>query len=243
MAQIENTNFPKKVRRMLGLALDSWNNLMVLSLGLGAIAAVIVGISTYAVIKLQRAEAEDASAAFEQYKLGVSAQAETAKSEIAKANARTAEAELRIKRLEPRNLNWSAFVDALHEAPQSKVEIVYFADDFDSMALAQQIALAIKAAGWEEPFRGPIKKPADWSEPTPMAVDGQPTGVTIVARLGSEREAIMSGNMLPSDAEPSTPFTAMRHAIMLGTGRVATWTNGPHAPPYGTLRIVVAPRE
>ena len=88
-----------------------------------------------------------ASAAFEQYKLGVAAQAETAKSEIAKANARTAEAELRIKRLEPRNLNWAAFVDALHKAPQSKVEILYFADDFDSMSLAQQIALAIKASG------------------------------------------------------------------------------------------------
>jgi hypothetical protein len=161
----------------------------------------------------------------------------------ATANARTAEAELRIKRLEPRNLNWSAFVGALNKAPQSKVEILYFADDFDSMALAQQIALAIKAAGWEEPFRGPIKRPIDWSESTPMAVDGQPTGVTIAARTGPEREAIMSGNMLTADTEPPTPFTAMRRAIMLGTGRVATWTNGPHAPPYGTLRIVVAPRE
>jgi hypothetical protein len=163
--------------------------------------------------------------------------------DAANANARTAEAELRLKKLEPRNLNWSAFVDALRGAPQSKVEVLYFADDFDSMALAQQIALAIKAGGWEEPVRGPIKRPADWTESTPMAVDGQPTGVTVVALLGPEKETIMSGNMLQGDAIPTTSFTAIRRAVMLGTGRVATWTNGPHAPPYGTIRIVVAPRE
>jgi hypothetical protein len=164
--------------------------------------------------------------------------------EADQAKARTAEAELRIKQLEPRNLNWSAFVEALRSAPRSNVEVLYFADDFDSMALAQQIALAIKEAGWDEPFRGPIKRPLDWSESTPMAVDGQPTGVTVVARLGPEDQAaIMSGKMSPEDADPTTPFAAIRRAVSLGTGRVSTWTNGPHAPPFGTIRIVVAPRE
>lgn len=192
-------------------------------------------------VELAQLGAAAANAAKETAQLSL--EAETAKGAIATANARAAEAELRIKKLEPRNLNWTAFVDALHEAPQSKVEVLYFADDFDLMALAQQIALAIKAAGWEEPFRGPIKRPPDWSESTPMAVDGQPTGVTVVARMGPERETVSSGNMLPTNSGPATPFTAIRRAIILGTGRVATWTNGPHAPPYGTIRIVVAPRE
>ena len=171
------------------------------------------------------------------------AEAEASKAAIAGANARAAEAELRIKKLEPRNLNWTAFVDALRPAPQSKVEVLYYADDFDSMALAQQIALAIKAAGWEEPLREPIKRPADWSGPTPMAVDGQPTGVTVVARRGPERERIGGGTMLAADVDPKTSFGAMQRAVLLGTGRVAAWTNGPHAPPDGTIRIVVAPRE
>jgi hypothetical protein len=192
-------------------------------------------------VELAQLGAAAANAAKETARLSV--EAETAKGAIASANARAAEAELRIRKLEPRNLNWAAFVDALLAAPRSKVEVLYFADDFDSMALAQQIALAIKAAGWEEPYRGPIKRPPDWSESTPMAVDGQPTGVTVVARLGPERESVSSGNILPADSEPATSFTAMRRAIMFGTGRVATWTNGPHAPPYGTIRIVVAPRE
>ena len=59
------------------------------------------------------------------------AEAEASKAAIAGANARAAEAELRIKKLEPRNLNWTAFVDALRPAPQSKVEVLYYADDFE----------------------------------------------------------------------------------------------------------------
>jgi hypothetical protein len=59
MAQIENTTFSKMVRRMLGLGLDAWNNIMLLFLGVGGIAAVGVGISTYCVVQLQRREAVD----------------------------------------------------------------------------------------------------------------------------------------------------------------------------------------
>jgi hypothetical protein len=114
-------------------------------------------------------------------------------------------------------------VDAFRGAPRSNVEVLYFADDFDSMALAQQIALAIKEAGWDEPFRVPITRPASWSESTPMAVDGEPTGVTVVARLGPEDQvAILSERMSQDDPNPMTPFAAIRRAVSLGTGRVAT---------------------
>jgi len=174
----------------------------------------------------------------------LSAEAESAKGQIAKANARTAEAELRIRRLEPRNLNWSAFVDALRNTPQCSVEILYFADDFDSMSLAGQIDLAMRAAGWPEPSRNPIEKPLDWTGSTPMAVDGQPTGVTLVARDKTRRaDEFSAGNMLPQNSGPLTPFIVMERAILAGIGKLATWVNGAHAPPEGMLRIVVAPRE
>lgn len=54
---------------MLGLDLNSWNNIMVASLAFGALAAVIVGVSTYVIIKLQKVEAQSAAENFERYKL------------------------------------------------------------------------------------------------------------------------------------------------------------------------------
>jgi hypothetical protein len=61
MAQIENTTSSKTVRRMLGLDLDSWNAIMLLSLAVAAFAAVFVVVSTAVVIKLQKKDALEAS--------------------------------------------------------------------------------------------------------------------------------------------------------------------------------------
>lgn len=92
-AQIANTNFSRKVRRMFGFALDSWNNIMVLFLGLGVLSAGIVGVSQYVIIQLQKLEARDAAADFERYKLDVGQKiadantaGETAKADAAEAN-------------------------------------------------------------------------------------------------------------------------------------------------------------
>jgi hypothetical protein len=57
---------------MLGLGLDSWNNLMTAFLGIGALAGVIVGVSQFVVIRIQKMESDASAAAFEKYKLGVS---------------------------------------------------------------------------------------------------------------------------------------------------------------------------
>jgi hypothetical protein len=62
MATTENTIFSKKViRRMLGLSLHAWEDIMALSLAVAAIAATIVGVSTYAVVQLQRHEARESA--------------------------------------------------------------------------------------------------------------------------------------------------------------------------------------
>ena len=61
MTQIANTPFSKMVRRMLGFGLDAWNKILVVFLLLSAVAAVIAGISTWVVIKLQKLEAQDAA--------------------------------------------------------------------------------------------------------------------------------------------------------------------------------------
>ena len=59
---------------MFGLSLDSWNNVIVGFLAIGASAAVIVGVATYVVFQLQKQEAKDASDALDRYKVSVAAQ-------------------------------------------------------------------------------------------------------------------------------------------------------------------------
>jgi hypothetical protein len=61
MATTDNTIISKTVRRMLGLSLHTWEDLMLLSLGVAALAAVLVITSTWAVVQLQRHEARESS--------------------------------------------------------------------------------------------------------------------------------------------------------------------------------------
>jgi hypothetical protein len=98
MAQIVSATVSKGKRRMLGLGLDSWNNIMIASLAFGALAAVIVGVSTYVIIRLQKAEAAATAEEFSRYKLA------TEKS-ISDANARAAEAQLALEKFKtPRSI-------------------------------------------------------------------------------------------------------------------------------------------
>ncbi|MBM3731902.1 MAG: hypothetical protein FJW24_00300 [Acidimicrobiia bacterium] len=85
MPEINSDTNSKRVSRMLGLDLDSWNDVMVASLAIGAAAAVVVLMATFAVIRLQKAESAAAKDEFERYKLAVSV-------DIAGANERAAEA-------------------------------------------------------------------------------------------------------------------------------------------------------
>lgn len=148
--------------------------------------------------------------------------------EIRVSNERIAAAELETERLRtefgPRNLKWNAFVTELQSAAKVQLEISYVTDNSNSMELAQQIQLAASAAGWGMPPRNPIQRPSGWSEPLAMAVDGQPKGVTVVSRF-------------------PTPADGISKAIIAGLGQGAEHANGPHAPPVGTVKIVVAPRR
>lgn len=88
------------VRRMWGLSLDSWNNVIVAFLSVGAAAAVIVGIATYIAFQLQKQESQDAHDELERYKLGVAAQVADAKREGIEAGKAAGDALLRAAALE-----------------------------------------------------------------------------------------------------------------------------------------------
>jgi hypothetical protein len=100
MAQIENVTFSKVMRLMLSLSLDAWNNILLLSLAAAAMAAVIVGCSTYVIVQLQKHEATDARDAFERYKLSVEGQVAEAKRQGIEAGKSAGDALLRAAALE-----------------------------------------------------------------------------------------------------------------------------------------------
>lgn len=100
IAQTEKKRFPIEVSRMFGLSLDDWNNIMVLALGFAALAAVIVGLSTFVIIKLQKAAAVASETAFNEYKLGAAAQVAEAESKGMEAGKTAGNALVRAAELE-----------------------------------------------------------------------------------------------------------------------------------------------
>ena len=77
---------------MLGLSLPDWESVMLASLAFAAIAAGAVGVSTYAVVQLQRHEAAETTAALEEYKREAARDVEVAKKSAATANEGAAKA-------------------------------------------------------------------------------------------------------------------------------------------------------
>ena len=69
IAMTANASFSKTVRRMFGLSLHGWENAMIASLAFAAFFAVIVGVSTYCVVQLQRQEIAASKEDFERYKI------------------------------------------------------------------------------------------------------------------------------------------------------------------------------
>jgi hypothetical protein len=178
---------------------------------------------------------------------------ETAQADIARANAKIAdanalqkEAELRLEQLRrqvaPRVLNREAFIKALEGEVKAPTEVMFLRDDSESMGLAQGIAFAMEAAGWQITSRRPIPPSADPQLPTAMTVGGQPSGVTVVVSSITRDEADASLNAMRGQDWVKTPWTVLSHAIGVGLGQVGSSAGGPNAPPVGTLRIVVAPR-
>jgi hypothetical protein len=166
-ATIANAIFSKAVRRMLGLSLHGWENAMVASLAFAAFFAIIVGVSTYCVVQLQRIELADSKRELDEYKLtvegqvatansiGLSAKAEASKAQenIAIANAAADEARLETERIKER-LAWREITPAQQEALKSALRGAHFeipmgfiATDPESATYADQLADALVAVG------------------------------------------------------------------------------------------------
>jgi hypothetical protein len=159
---------------------------------------------------------------------------------------RAANAELKLEQLRrqvaPRSLKRDVLIRALEGQPKAPTEIMYLRDDAESFELAQQIALAMEAAGWQITSRRPIPPTSDPEAITAMAVGGQPSGVTVVASGVTQEEADADFNAMMGKDWIRTPWTVLTRALGDSLGKVGGNAGGLNSPPVGTLRLVVSPR-
>ena len=155
---------------MLGLDLDSWNTLMVSFLGIGAIAAVVVGISTFAVIKLQKAAEEQTKLDFEAYKLTAEGKVADAKKEGIEAGKIAGDALVRAAALEKQaeelraiNIALEAKIQPRRISGAKSTEMSGILSKFSGLSIAivsrffdaeakdfgDDLDVAFKAAGWK----------------------------------------------------------------------------------------------
>src|SRR5664280_74151 len=116
MPETANISTSRKSGRMLGLDLNSWNNLLVLSLVIGAVAAIAVGVSTYVVVQLQKAEAREANERI----ATLTTQGDEARAQIARANEKAEEARLEAARANERT---AELLKSLQQRVLSKEQI------------------------------------------------------------------------------------------------------------------------
>ena len=141
---------------------------MVGSLAFAALAAAIVGISTYAVVKLQRAELARSKQDFTAYQLdtekqiaSANAAGETAKAEAAEATVRAKEAQLALEKYKaPRNLTLDqvgAIVEKLRPYGPIAYDIAQPKMLETGSMLTTELIHVFTTLGWElRPYHGPL---------------------------------------------------------------------------------------
>lgn len=171
-----------------------------------------------------------------------------AKIDLAKQQERAAKAEGALRNLQLqvgwRSVNASTFLRVLDGQPRGKVEILYLRNDPECFDVSIQLRQLLTQAGWKVERWDSIPE-ADGGEPIAMTVDGQPSGITLVASSAT-REEMMAADKIIDDENATdwvkTPYTILEVGLLRAVGKVNNHIGGPHAPAAGLLRIVVAPR-
>jgi hypothetical protein len=266
---IEKTAFSKNVRRsVFGIGLHSWEQLMLLSLGVAGLIAIAVFVTTAAVVILQRHETAEANRELDEYKLTVESkvadakkegieagksagnallraadlekQAEQLRKDTAEANARAAAASLELERLKaPRTPSFEAFVPEINKAQPSAVEILYVQECSDCRWLADNIWGYLKSANWPVSDPRPIEPPAD----IPSWLTDKPSAMKVGASPWGV--TILTKNR-PIDLADNSAFNCLFRGLFksLGSGVTPGGIGGgiEEAMPDGLIRVIVAPR-
>jgi hypothetical protein len=152
-ANIEKTAFSRKVRRVFGLDLHSWEQLMLSALGIAGLVAIAVFVTTASVVILQREENARTKDEFERYKLEAGEKIATANADAADANRKAEEERTERLKLEaqiqPRSLTLEqqeAIGTALRQFAGHRVDVISYALDVESVSVGRQILAALRLA-------------------------------------------------------------------------------------------------
>jgi len=227
MSTMENVLLSKKKSLMFGFGLDSWNNVMVWALGIGAAAALVVVLSQWVIIKLQKYEAEEQAALFERFKLETSKQ-------IAEANARQKEAELKLEQLRaklaPRLITQNEqneLTAALSGFKDQRGTIVASPSTPESEWFARVLGAPLKEAGWDITIL----------PGTPTATILYPKGVVIKYAIDPSNPNILS----PENKQRAIPAAAL--ADKLNTLGIEASVIPDLLNPPTTIEIIISERN
>jgi hypothetical protein len=248
---IESKGAPsKKVNRMWGFDLDTWNSLVLWSLGATAVAAFAIAISTRAVIVLQKEAEIQTKQEFERYKLEASKEIAASEAHTKDSEARTKEAELKIEQLRlqigDRQIDQTKFVKSLEGATSSwPVEIVFPKGNREAYLLARSIYNGLHAADWPVSEPTPIEPDKMFElidDPMLVAAGGAPPpGLFLVLNLQDETTAFGVKRL-----HPPVPWSALPRAIVKsfigGIVSISLVGSTASPPPPRTLRLVIGPK-
>lgn len=237
------------VKRVWGLDLHGWEQLMLVSLGFAALAAVFVTVTTGAVIRLQKQEAAQANSELERYKAEAAAevgkaheriaelstQGEALKRSTAEANARASEANLSLQRLKmPRMLDPEPLkVGLAGVRPPSIIDILYVEECSDCFMLASMLHAVLNDMHWPvsaAPIRR-LQSGPDWLLGLPAVLQhrANPMGISLVSRTAGEID------------DGSTQSAVVRALMKAVSGTNGQWS-GDETMPDDAIKIVVAPK-
>lgn len=242
------TTWSKKVKMIWGLSLHGWEDAMRFSLAVIGIFGLIVGLSTWFVVKMQREEIAASQGEFERYKLEAS-------KEIAESNARQKQAEVKLEQLRklsgPREIDFDAFKKDLEGKPKAPVAIWYLPDSSDGYSFAHQLWSALTGADWEASRPIPIpeidEKNIDTALPvTPLLLSelrNRPRAVN--AGASSSGTTLLGDGTDQVGKKDTTPLSALTHALRISTPPQIWSGEGSQVMrvPPGTLRVVIAAKS
>lgn len=232
----------------LGQSGEWWDLWLIVSVVAAAIAATAVGVTTAGSLISHKREAAHAEETLDHYKLGTAKQ-------IAEANARQKEAELKLAQLRrlagPREINFTALKEVLEGQPKAPVEIWCVPEVLDGYWFASNLFSALHTAGWDASWPQAVpklrKEEVDkvmpgasgqlfallLGQPPAMNAGGQPSGITVV---GDGDHTALEPNA------PASPLKVLFQALSKSTefGMYGSGGSQFMPVPKGTLRVVIA---
>jgi hypothetical protein len=164
----------KDVRRMFGLSLHSWENSMVVFLIIAGGFALLAGVATWAVVRLQRIEIAESNLELERYKVDAGKALESTKAEASRANESSERLKNETARLQADNLALQKLMQprrlgstisftspddpdvppaaeiqfsGIRQFPKTPV-LIQVVPDFEAQTLANDMAFVLGSYGW-----------------------------------------------------------------------------------------------